>query len=189
MANNANNTSAAKPNIAGAIYKAPKGTTVPTDATTALNAAFVCLGYVSEDGVTNSNTRTSNDFKAWGGDTVLSEQTDYKDTFKFKLIEVLNKDVLKTVHGSANVTGDDIETGLTIKANSKELDESSWVIDMIMRDNVLDRFVIPTSKISEIGDVVYSSNDLVAYEVTVTAFPDASGNTHYEYLKKSAASE
>lgn len=185
MANVSSNTSAAKPNAAGAIFKAPKGTAIPTDTSTELTG-FVCLGYISEDGITNSNTRTSNEFKAWGGDTVLTEQTEYKDTFKFKLIEVLNADVLKTVYGSDNVTGTDITSGLTIKANSKELDESSWVIDMIMRDNTLNRIVIPAAKISEVGDVTYSSSDLVAYDVTITAFPDASGNTHYEYKKKAA---
>lgn len=184
MANISANTSAAKPNATGAIFRAPKGTALPTDTSTALDAAFVCLGYIGEDGITNSNTRTSNQFKAWGGDTVLTEQTEYEDTFSFKLIEVLNKDVLETVYGSTNVTGTDLASGLTVMANSKELEESEWVIDMIMRDNTLNRIVIPAGKISEVGDVTYSANDLVAYDVTVTAFPDASGNTHYEYKKK-----
>lgn len=184
MANVSSNTSAAKPNAAGAIFKAPKGTALPTDTSSALESAFVCLGYISEDGITNSNTRTSNEFKAWGGDTVLTEQTEYSDTFKFKLIEVLNSDVLKTVYGSENVTGTDIASGLTVKANSKELEECEWVIDMIMRDNTLNRIVIPAGKISEVGDVTYSASDLVAYDVTVTAFPDSDGNTHYEYKKK-----
>lgn len=35
----------------GNIYVAPVGTTLPTDSTTALNAAFVSLGYIDEDGV------------------------------------------------------------------------------------------------------------------------------------------
>lgn len=183
MANNANNVSAAKPGISGAIYCGPKTAELPTTADGAL-AGFTCLGYISEDGITNSNTRESDTFKAWGGDTVLTSQTSYTDTFNFKLLEVLNKDVLKTVFGADNVSGD-IASGITVNANSKELVSFAWVIDMIMRDDTLNRIVIPNGKISEIGDITYSSSDLTAYDVTVTAFPDGSGNTHYEYKKAS----
>lgn len=180
--NNASNVSAAQPNIAGAIYYGPTSTTLPTTADEALAAGFTCLGYISEDGITNSNTRESDTFKAWGGDTVLTSQTSYSDTFNFKLLEVLNKDVLKTVFGAANVSGD-LATGLTVNANSKELGSFAWVIDMVMRDDALNRIVIPNGKISEVGDITYASSDLTAYDVTVTAFPDSNSNTHYEYKK------
>lgn len=184
---NSNLTSAAKPGASGAIFRAPKGTSLPTNAIDALDSAFVCLGYIGEEGVTNSNTRTSDTFKAWGGDTILTNQTEYTDTYKFKLLEVLNKSVLETVHGAANVSGS-LATGLAVKANSKELDEYSWVIETIMRDGVLDRMVLPAGKISEVGDKVYADSDISAYDVTVTAFPDEDGNTHYEYMQSATSS-
>ena len=98
---------------------------------------------------------------------------------------MLNKDVLGTVFGETNVTGTNLSTGISVKANSKELTEYMWVIDMVMRDDTLNRIVIPQGKISEVGDTTYAGSDLVAYDVTVTAFPDTSGNTHYEYKKAS----
>lgn len=187
MANNASYASAAKPNIAGAIYRAPKTATLPTTADGSLSVDYKCLGYISEDGITNSNSRESDSFKAWGGDVILTNQTSYTDTFNFKLLEVLNADVLGTVYGEDNVTGSSLATGISVKANSAELSNYIWVIDMIMNGDTLNRVVIPDGKISEIGDTVYSGSDLVAYDVTVTAFPDGSGNTHYEYKKTKPA--
>ena len=185
MANTASNVSAGKPKTTGAIWAAPKGSTLPTDTATSLDAAFKCLGYCSDDGLTNSTDLESETIKAWGGDTVLTIQTSKEDKFGFTLIEVLNEDVLKFVYGSTNVTGA-LATGLTVTANNADVEEVALVIDMIMRDNTAKRIVIPDCKISEFGDVVYSDNEAVGYETTVTCMPDSSGNTHYEYLLASA---
>jgi len=187
MGNNANYVSAAKPKVAGAIYRAPLGTTLPTDAISALDAAFKALGYVSEDGLTNSNSSDSDTIVSWDGDTVLTVEGDKSDTFKFKLLEVLNVDVLKSVYGDENVSGD-LTTGIIVKANSDPKESSSWAVDMIMNGGVLKRIVIPNAKLSELADIVYKKNDAVGYDMTLSAVPDSAGNTHYEYITKPSLS-
>lgn len=182
---NTNNVTAAKPKIGGAVYSAPLGTTLPTDATTNLNNAFKSLGYISEDGLTNENSIDSDNIKAWGGDIVNVVQTEKTDSFSYTLIESLNIEVLKEVFGKDNVTGD-LTTGITIKVNSRELDSHCLVIDMILKDDVLKRIVIPNGRVSEIGEIIYSDSETVGFETTVQALPDSNGNTHYEYIKKTS---
>ncbi len=175
------NVSAAKPKVGGAVYSAPLGTELPTDTSAALNSAFESLGYISDEGLTNENSPETETIKAWGGDTVLNVQTEKNDTFKFKLIESLSLAVLKEVYGTSNVSGN-LETGITVKANTEQLADRSYVIETVVRGAVK-RIVIPQASISEISEITYSDSDAIGYELTIAAMPDTAGCTHYEYIK------
>lgn len=181
------NVSAGKPAVGGAVFVAPKGTALPTDAVSSLNALFKQLGYAAEDGLTNSLSIESDKIKAWGGDTVLTVQTGFEDTHKITLIEVTSLDVLQTVFGSDNVSGT-LADGITINVNNAEKEELSWVFDMILRNGNLKRIVIPAATVTEIGEIAYKDNEAISYPLTLTATADSAGNTHYEYIKQKAAS-
>lgn len=183
------NVTAGKPAVGGALYRAPLGTTLPTDATTALSSAFTALGYMSEDGFKNNNSPESSSIKAWGGETVLDIQNGKPDTFGGTFIEALNPDVLGTVHGESNVSGT-LTSGITVYATPDDATEYVYVCDMIMRGGVLKRIVIPQGKITEVGEVTYSDSAAVGYPFTISATPvtvNGKTATHIEYIKKSTA--
>lgn len=187
--NKATNVSTSSPKVTGAVYYAPLGTTLPTDAKTALDAAFKGVGYISEEGVTRSQSRSSNDIKEWGGGVVTTVQTEYKESFKFKMIETLSDIVQKAVYGEKNVTGklDGASTSMMVKHNALEPVANAWVIDTVMLDGTLSRIVVPNAKITELGDLAYKKDSAIGYDATLSAMLDANGNTSYDYYQAPTA--
>lgn len=181
MATNTKNVTAGKPMITGAVHVAPVGTTLPTACSTALDASFVDIGYISSDGIKNDISRSGASIRAWGGDEVLNIQNEVNDIWTFTMIEAKNINVLKQVFGEENVTADN-DGNVTIKVNSKERKMFSWVFDMLLSDGSAKRSVLPNAKITNVSEVTYSDSAAVGYTSTLDALPDASGNTHYEYI-------
>lgn len=173
---------AGKPKVGGHVYRAPIGTTLPTTAISTLDTTkFVDMGYISEDGVTNSNSPEMETVKAWGGTPVLIVQTSREDTFQLKFISAMNLEVQKMVYGATNVSGSALSTGISVSVNSKELEDYVYVIEMIATGNIAHRVVIPCAKPTSIGDIAYTDNEPVGYDVTLGCTADSSGNTQYNY--------
>lgn len=182
MANTAGYVTTGKPKISGGIWVAPKGTTLPTDSTTTLSSAFKCLGYVSEDGLENSNEMDVSAIKAWGGNIVYRSLTEMTDEFKFALIETENTDVKKQVYGSSNVSVDG-SGNVTVNVVAEDPVECVWVFELALRNNTAHRIVVPDGAITAREAITYNDSDPVAYGVTVSAYPDANGKTHIEYTE------
>lgn len=180
--NTAGNVTTGKPNPSGAVYVAPKGTTLPTDASTVLSGSYVCLGYVSEDGLKNANEINVSNIKAWGGLIVYSSLDEFTDAFSLALLETLNVDVLKTVYGDSNVSVDG-NGKVHVSVKSEMPAEKVWVFDLALRDGWKKRVIISDGIITAREEISYTDSDAVAYGITITAFPDASGSTHEEYAE------
>lgn len=183
MANVKTNVSVVKPKVGGAIWVAVAGdsTTLPTSVDADLDEDFKCLGYISEDGVIITPAGAGDYIKDWGGDNLLPNGESL-DQIKFKLLEVLNIDVLKFVFGASNVTGSSLATGVSVKHSDAPRDNYSIVIDTVLTGTYA-RFVIPNGSINTIGDIVLKKNEAMGYDLTLDAVRDESGVGYIDYYK------
>lgn len=180
MANDTANITSTNPRSGGEFFRAPLGSTLPTDAVAELSEDFKGLGYTGEDGFTVSITRDTEDKKAYGGDTVYTLQTDYGVSVQVTVYESQNAEVLKTVFGDDNVTVDSDTGAVAINYNKKRLQRSAFVTDHETDTGVL-RQVIPIGQVTEVGDITLVHTDLLLYQLTITAYPNAEGDYMYEY--------
>ena len=135
MANNTANITSTNPADGGEFYRAPLGSTLPTDAIADLDAAFKGLGFTGEDGFVVSQARSTEDKRAYGGDVVYSLQTEYGVSVQVTVYESQNAEVLKTVFGDDNVTVAGGNT--TVKYNKKRLPRSVFVTDHVTDQGLL----------------------------------------------------
>jgi hypothetical protein len=153
--------------VTGEISVAPTGTALPTDTTTALNAAFKGLGYVSDDGITENVDRSIDDLVAWQNATVVrSVVTDAKITYEFTLWQT-NVDVVQTVNG-VTVTQSAPHGTYGMVAGTTG-GNKAWVL-YIVDGAEIKRIVIATGEITERGETVYASDEAIGYEVTLSAY-------------------
>ncbi|TPF79461.1 MULTISPECIES: hypothetical protein [unclassified Bifidobacterium] len=167
----------------GAWYGKVGEATPPTDATTTLTDKFHDLGYLSEDGVTNTIDRDSEDINAFGGDRVLSVTTSRAESFQFGMLET-TPETLAVTYGPGNVEVKTVDgkDAITVKHNSAEPPELVYVFEFAMTGNRVKRIVVPVGKTGDVDDVTYADGEAITYTPTINAFPDANGNTAYEYI-------
>lgn len=176
----------ASANKSGYIWVAPLGTAIPTDATTELDAAFVGLGYLSEDGLTEpASFEPGDDIVAAGGDTVAQADPTFSKTWTGTCIESLNEDLLKVAYGSANVTVKPASTtdgSITVKEQAGDLEHHVIVIDELLKGGRKRRNVMADATFLITGDISHVHTALVNFEFTINAYPTATQPAQTQYI-------
>ena len=175
-----------KPKPTGAIYKAPAGTALPTDESTAFAVAYKECGYASSEGLSRAISRAFSEIKEWGGKTVLRPQTEVGVKLNFTLIENTGE-VAKIVYGDGAV----VITPATASAGTKiavsfdgaELPNGVWGFDMVNPGTKgLRRILVANAQVTtEDFTQTYSGESEIQYPVELTCFPDDAGFFFYEY--------
>lgn len=166
MATNSANVRVA---VSGEVSVGPTTATAPASETATLTG-FTGLGFVSDAGVTEGRSRSTNDIKAWqGGTTVRTVVTDGTLTYHFTLLET-TKATIELAYGTT-VTQTSPNGSYVIVPTSTG-GRKSFVVDVVDGAN-LKRIYVAQGEITDVGDTVYANGEPIGYEVTLTCYADA----------------
>lgn len=155
--------------VTGVVSVAPTATAAPTSSSSALNVAFVDLGYIGESGITESRERSTTDVKAWQlNDVVRTIVTDGKITYTLTLLET-TKAALELFYG-ATTTGATATDGQVVIVPTTTGGRKSFVFDVVDSAEK-QRIYVPSGEITEVGDVTYNGTEATGREITITAYP------------------
>lgn len=88
----------------GAVYVAPADTPLPADIETALNAAFIEVGYLSEDGVTFRDAKTTGEVSAWQALYAIRRYVESKEGGLEMVLRQWNEENMKLAFGGGTMT-------------------------------------------------------------------------------------
>lgn len=166
------NVTVGKGKVGGYFYAAPTGTALPTTASAALDSAYKRIGFVSEDGLTNSfdDSMEKEKVKDWTGKVIKEIMTSYEHTEEFSLSVIeSNVEVFKQMFGSANVTTASNKTTID---NKGEIRPAQVFVFEVVLDSKAMRIIVPNGRVTAVGDVSYAPGDIVSYELTIEAMKD-----------------
>lgn len=163
--------------VTGAVYVAPTGSTAPTDSSTALDAAFIDLGYVSADGIAETIDRTTNQIRSWQNGSLVREVTS-EGTYMVELTFIETKlEVLELYYG-ATITDGAVSIDPTTTGGRK-----SFVIDVVDGD-VIERTYIPAGEVTSVGERTLASGEAIGYQVSITAYADTDSTTFKKFFSE-----
>lgn len=170
----------------GAIKYAPIGTTLPslssiTPQEVTLDSAFTGNEYISEDGLTLSPSMSTTDIKDWSGTVVRKVLESFDGTLSWTMIST-NESALGVAFGANHVTANEATsshgTQVMAKLGAHLPEAQSWVF--LMKDGDARIVVlVPNGQVTEVAETTFASNAAVGWNVTLSCYPDASGECIY----------
>jgi len=168
----------------GPILSAPRGTTLPTGLDDAIDPAFEDSGYISEDGLTLTPERSTEQVRDWSGSVVRELLTEFAAKLAWAHLET-NEQSLKNYLGDDNVTVVDATSTegkrITALLRSTEMPRKPWIFK-IKDGEARVLIVVPDGQVSETGEVAFVKSGAITWPVTMATYPDANGVNVYIYL-------
>lgn len=163
----------------GQVYVAPRGTTLPTNATMALNASFAELGYLDESGVVISPDLKLSDIMAWQSAIAIKTTLDtIKFEVKFHMMQV-NSTTWGLYFFAESWTNNFGQAKLNLRSNPPT-QERSLIVDWQDSEGDKNRLVLPTAVLTKREDLKLVRKDSQLTGVTFGVL-DNSGSIGFIY--------
>jgi len=117
------------------------------------------------------------------GNVIRRVQTEFSKSYEIVFLQVTNADLNAIVFGTANVTvtAATVSTGRIVALLDKGLVGPLGVIVVETIDGLAkERRVLPIAQVTSMEEGVLAGTSVKQYTLTISAYPDTSGN--YEYL-------
>ena len=153
----------------GMFYHAAAGTSLPTDPSTSLAAAWTEVGDVSDAGITLALSKTSTNLRNWANVIKRVIMTEHSETIQAPIMDT-TEEALKTVVGSKNVT----KSGsvVTVSLSDAELPAEEAFL-FVMKDGE-DLIMIGCSygQVTAVENVSFQPGAAINWTPTITATGD-----------------
>lgn len=165
----------------GAVAVAPVGTARPTDARTALPSAWDDGGYVDENGISVTITRSTTPIRDWSKAVVRNLLSEFGGTLAVGFLQV-DEFAAKRVFGEGNVnviaaTRDAGEI-MTVSIGAELPPIEAWCFSM-KDGNARVRVCIPRGQITELAAIDFKPDAGNVIGGTLTAYDDGTGHSIY----------
>jgi len=169
----------------GQAYVAPVGTALPSAPTGALAAAWVGLGYITEDGATFTVTPDVTDFMAWQSRTpVRREKTSVEIQVAFQLMQ-WDEDSVPLAFGGGAISGSAGSWRYDLPSDAAPIDERALVLDAADGSNHY-RFVFPRGNVTEAVEAQFQRSSPAVLPITFKALAQSGASPGY-FLSDAAA--
>ena len=163
---------AARVGVTGRIDIAALGTDLPYDMSNLSDTDFTNLGYISDDGVSESRDEDNQDFTPWQENSAIRyEITRSQVTLQFTLWQ----STLATAGFYYGVKADDMllnaDGSVFFDEGGKPPVDRNVLVLTVVDGAAARRIAMPAAQVTERGEVTYNSDQMIGYNVTVTGFP------------------
>lgn len=160
------------------------GAVLPTTPSTALDASFKDLGYVTQDGATTSTNIGQTDVPVFGS-TAPVRTLITQETITIALTAMESNKVTEALTTRQALTAITVTSAVMSTTRGPGRDALySLVLDAVDGASTSAfRRVYPRVRVTNVGDAVLGYNGILQYPFTLTAYTDGSGVSEYRYTK------
>jgi hypothetical protein len=170
----------------GQMYVAPVGTPLPSDPVAALNAAFIGLGYITEDGAALTVTPDVTDYMAWQSRSPVRREKTAQEIQVAAALMQWNEQTVPAAFGGGTVSGSSGNYRYDLPKDDAALDERALILEAI--DGAVHmRWVFPRANATEAVEAAYARGNPASLPVTFKALAPSAGASPGYFLTDSAA--